>query len=303
MNQITGASLFAAIVFLACCARPAEPPRSADTFISARAESFAQADRNLLDAEQREVFDLVAQEGMNAATKRMADTADLQVVLGWLTLVGVGVTTVFAYRANRLTREALDLSRIATENELRAYIGLKAFVDMMTDELGRHIMRYTFQNFGATHALNVRVNSIIWITTGVSRSAPLPEGYDPEILSKPIEVPPRGEWNSFTGFAAALSQQILHQIENRERAICVYYRIDYEDVFGTRYSSISSDIRSGPNLSIHFHNEAYPPTTINHGGSSKLENTNFRLLWRKWRSRAPGAMSSTVGRHTTQPAP
>lgn len=283
MNRLTIAPLFAATALLTCCARPAEPPRSTDTFVAARADSFAKADRNLLDARQREISDLVAQEGMNAATKRMADTADMQLVLGWLTLVGLAVTAAAAFHSNTMARRALELSTTATMAELQPYLSPENFILFRQNDMW--YFRYSVKNFGQTSARNVRWDgTAIEVANDVSAA----------------EMPDTSEWlhsrdivpNDSNGFGGALDlpETVFNRAFAGEARIVVKLLILYEDGFNRTHVCEINDVRWGEGLSAFRFNQ-FKPTS-----HTAQETANWRSFWRKWRTRAPGAMSTMARR-------
>lgn len=276
MNRLTTAPLFAATALLTCCARPAEPPRSNDTFVAARADSFAKADRNLLDARQREVSDLVAQEGMNAATKRMADTADMQLVLGWMTLAGLLVTTIAAFGANRMARKALELSTIATVAELRPYLGDTDF------DLVRHddatAVEYLVKNFGPTVARDIKWGCRTLLIDGF---ADLVDIDRPEFFASTKDILP-GDKQRF-GYNISFDADDLAKVEDKSKTIVIRIDIEYRDMFGNSHVFIINDVRRGAELADYrfnrsTHGQSLPPSD---------DTAKFKSLWRKWRARAP----------------
>ncbi|MGJ8571385.1 MAG: hypothetical protein ACSHXI_11870 [Hoeflea sp.] len=116
------------------------------------------------EARQREIDDLAAQQGMNAATQsmndatqRMTNYAELQT---WLVALGTAVlfaTLWFAWNGNKAAFAAVKLARANSETELRAWVGYEGWKMSGIGEPG-NIDAYLFilkwKNFGSTPAKN-----------------------------------------------------------------------------------------------------------------------------------------------------
>lgn len=81
------------------------------------------------EARQREIDDLIAQQGMNAATQAMNEATQKMVGLSKLQtwLVGVGTVLLFltlglTWQANRAAQAAVDVTRQVGEAQVRAYL-------------------------------------------------------------------------------------------------------------------------------------------------------------------------------------
>lgn len=250
----------------------------------------------------REVADLQAQIGMRVAADRMADLTKLQVVLTVFGTVGLFLTIGLTARSVKVTQDALRDQQTTAKRELRAYLGvLETFVDPVIE--GRPVrVLYRYKNFGATPAVNVRRMTI--------RNIPKGEVYEPE-----IRIPDDFEWTAVTDimpggtssfrvtFSAALAEPLLHSFQIGEAAVQAFSVVQYDDVFGESHSLRISEVRSGPELSVNTVNEAAAKADhprlhdrIVTAHDALPETANWRSLWRKWRARAPGAISTTAGR-------
>lgn len=131
-------------------------------------EATAQArEREEKEARQREIADLAAQEGMNAATQAMNDaTQRMPEYAFWSTLlVGIGtvllIITLYQTRqANRAAQSAVAVTREIGEAQVRAYAAVKA-VRLIIRKDGNGIMAeevVVIENTGMTPAIITRVH-------------------------------------------------------------------------------------------------------------------------------------------------
>ena len=130
-------------------------------------ESDAAADarqREEHEAEERQIRDLAAQEGVNVATQAMNDATQRMAQYAFWSTVIVGVGTVLLFwtlwetrKANRSTREAVDVTRDVGQAQVRAYLYCKsARYRLSKDALTAEI---EIANAGQSPATNVVVHA------------------------------------------------------------------------------------------------------------------------------------------------
>lgn len=119
------------------------------------------------EARQREIDDLIAQQGMNAATQAMNDaTQRMAEYAFWSTvLVAAGtallvITLLLTSQANRAAVAAVEVTRAIGEAQTRAYLALP-FRPNWTNFSRAKIPKSGFivDNFGQTPAYNVKIAS------------------------------------------------------------------------------------------------------------------------------------------------
>lgn len=250
----------------------------------------------------REVADLQAQIGMRVAADRMADLTKLQVILTVFGTIGLFLTIGLTARSVKVTQDALRDQQDTAKRELRAYLGiLETIADPVVE--GRPVrVLYRYKNFGSTPALNVRRMSV--------RNMPVGELDEPEVRipddfewAKVSDIMPGGTSSFRVIFSPALTEPVQHEFQIGRRGVQVFSVVEYDDVFGESHSLRISEIRRGGDLSDNIVNEA--AATADHPRLNERQHTahelppeiaNLRSLWRKWRARAPGAISTTAGR-------
>lgn len=138
----------------------------------AEAEARQRAEQ---EAERRDIDDLAAQQGMNAATQAMNDATQRMAQYAlWSTLIiGVGTALLFwtlweTRRANRSANHSVSVTREMFERQLRSYISIVPLVKqpmflMKQDEI---IVFIGFKNVGATPASDVVFNGVIYVQRG-----------------------------------------------------------------------------------------------------------------------------------------
>lgn len=161
--------------------------------------------------------------GLWQATYRLWDTAERQMDL---TRQAALAGTASAQAA----KDAVDLGRITSEHQLRAYISAYLFTTPINivDEEGRLSIHYTIKNDGQTPASNVVIQYGFWIASPnekpewrdyMTRSVSLNLAPGRSIMNAAaIMIPPNGDqWNML-----------------RTRALHLHFfgQIDYTDVFG-----------------------------------------------------------------------
>lgn len=114
------------------------------------------------EARQREIEDLVAQQGMNAATQAMNDATQRMAKYAFWSTVLVGIGTILLFltlwltrEANKSARDAVEITRRIGNTQLRAYVGPRdVFFDLQTQTIS-----FRIRNFGQTPAYDVYVRT------------------------------------------------------------------------------------------------------------------------------------------------
>lgn len=113
-------------------------------------------------AEQREIEDLIAQQGMDNATQRMADISEHQTLLILVGTVLLFATLLLTLQANRAAVRAakaaegtVEVTRDIARRQLRAYVGTELTVlkDLAAGKCPE--MRIIIKNFGQTPAYDI----------------------------------------------------------------------------------------------------------------------------------------------------
>lgn len=109
-------------------------------------------------SDQREMDDLLAQQGMNETTQKMANLVDMQT---WL--IGIGTALLFVtlsltWQANKAARDAVEITRQIGETQTRAYLDVDSckaeyFAEPSMPEHIRFMIN--LRNTGQTPARNV----------------------------------------------------------------------------------------------------------------------------------------------------
>ncbi len=137
-------------------------------------EATAEArKRHEAEASEREIKDLIAQQGMNTATQAMNRATERMAEYAfWSTIiVAFGTGLVFAslilmWGANRAAVTAVNVIREMAQRELRAYVNFTFIevisdVDQMREDQPRNVRGYqlkvTVENAGATPAVDCNV--------------------------------------------------------------------------------------------------------------------------------------------------
>jgi hypothetical protein len=139
---------------------PEENPADSSSFaipieiIEDQAEADARQRREQ-EADQRQIDDLLAQQGMDQATQRMTDLAEKQT---WL--IGIGtlllfVTLYFAYQANRAAFAAVKVTKDIGERQVRAYVHPDGFTLTHTDDEFLPCVTMHYKNFGQSPARRI----------------------------------------------------------------------------------------------------------------------------------------------------
>lgn len=193
--------------------------------------------RREAEARQREIDDLIAQQGMNEATRAMnkatQEMRDYAYAQTWL--VGIGTvllfgTLWFAWQGNKAAFRAVNTTKDIGDKQLRAYVHVGVNVTSRADHFE---IKVTGTNHGQTPAYNVCAVAE-WTD----------EPFDPSIH---FPNPPDRQSRGSVGPGAQLVMQVLtnesHIPERRlsedqcrailvgEAELNIYGRIDYEDAF------------------------------------------------------------------------
>lgn len=213
--------------------------------------------------EARHKRDLAAQEAMAFWAERMFQATLGQVLIGALSVVGLGFTLYYTRETAKAGRAsakaALDAVNDARERaklELRAYVGIGQIVSSDPTIGDSVTIDIPVRNAGQTPARGV--------TTAFNHAFGSGEpSFGKPVPGKATELLPSGE-TSTTLMTRALDAQLLDDLQKKKRYIYCRGYISYRDTYGGRHE-IETIFRSRyrPNGSLSFrvirHNEASEP--------------------------------------------
>lgn len=196
--------------------------------------------RSEQEAAQREIDDLVAQQGMNAATQAMNDAtqrmADFAYAQTWL--VGIGTVLLFVtlwltWQANQAAQNAVAVTDRIGQAQVRAYISVDpaALPKLVIGEVPE--CRFSVKNYGQSPALKVSVVSAV-----VTGTRPLPAFTGDLVRPEGRRSPPTVTLSTNEPFVgSAKGPEVLtmeqHSAVMGAEEVCLYLagRVDYLDVF------------------------------------------------------------------------
>ncbi|MCZ7887836.1 MULTISPECIES: hypothetical protein [Agrobacterium] len=206
-------------------------------------------DRHEQEARQREIEDLVAQQGMNFATQAMNDATQRMAEYAWWSTVFVGIGTLLLIftlwltrLANKAAQEAVAVTRDMGQRQLRAYLHVGAnypfaIIEGDVSSDGTKIVQgfgvsLSIENKGITpakkftfvaHARGTRNGAAVWERSLCAIDA----GGDFEDIS--------GSIGCNLSIRPIPNLQRLTQMERDEIDVEIEIGYQYEDVFGNRY--------------------------------------------------------------------
>lgn len=235
---------------LASCSAIKEERKLESEFLNDRGEAFRHADIQRLDSRQREIADLRAQESMDRSAREMVALSRWQIALGWLTLAGLGASLWFTRTSLKQTRSSIDLATRASMAELRAYISLQQF-DGLVLENGRQGVQYSFENVGATAAVNCSWRCRVETVEGF----PAAHSIKPGVQVMPMrEFAPRHGHGLTVWLNRPFTEDEMARINDSQISIVARIDIAFSDCFDRSHAYVYSDIRTGPGLSIQRYN-------------------------------------------------
>ena len=132
------------------------PPNELPVITAESDEVTKVSEQDQTESTQREIQDLIAQQGMDAAAQRMADYAFWQTLLIFIGTIVLVWTLMQTRRANKLLAEANEDLRLRGENSTKAYVsGSKCSVRMPKSSKESYVFNITLKNDGGTPALKV----------------------------------------------------------------------------------------------------------------------------------------------------
>jgi hypothetical protein len=224
------------------------------------------------ESRKREIADLAAQEGMNAATQamnratqRMADYAfwsTVFVAIGTVLLVG---TLILTWMANRSAQAAVAVTREIGEAQVRAYLTEPTF--KITRDKNDHIESV------ATIIMNVGQSPAIDVSVVVSVAAFRPKGFHTRIPLEKLrevlsvksppdlsgQIAPSGSRKSLNAVSVADAVDYAKNAAD----IMIFVQAGWQDVFGFRhrmeYCVLLVEDETEREYITHF--QIYPPLT------------------------------------------
>lgn len=242
--------------------------------------------RELQQKEQstkREADDLVAQQSMANSTQDIATLTEVQIWLGFATLVGLLVTVYFGRKTISQSSVAIEENRRFSEMELRCYIGptdhiVKNAVDGEQPEI-----KTKLKNFGKTPGFNLRsATCAVWIeSVDRDNNIVLPDRF---ILEPHFSTVMPDGTASVTAFGPCLDRSMIDKLESYSAGIQIAVAVSYTDAFGDDHILKSGMMFFGPNLSFsevisNFEQQDHIDFPTLNRRSFKVEN----LLTRIWR--------------------
>lgn len=204
-------------------------------------EDEATADarrRNEVEARQRQIEDLIAQKGMNAATQAMNEATQKMAVYNRYStiLVGVGtfllfVTLWLTHQANKSAREAVGVTQDIGQRQLRAYIGVVSGELLIRGAPPNQIVHFhvALKNTGQTPAYGFTTwikGPVIDVTDAYPYTEPRPMS---ERTGSSI-VAPGGDIH--INQPGPLSNADIFAVDSGEKRIFIWGGCDFTDAFG-----------------------------------------------------------------------
>jgi hypothetical protein len=176
--------------------------------------------------------DLAAQKSMASSAQAMLVPTWIQVLIAAVGIGGVVSSLAFSARGLRQTKEALELQRMSSERQLRAYVGVRS-VKILRFEVGQKVaVRITLKNFGQTPAYNVEERLEVRIISNDHID------FEPKLLSQGLVINPGDESASVATSDRILTEGMKSEIEARagDPSMVVEVRgaVEYDDAFGIR---------------------------------------------------------------------
>ncbi len=194
------------------------------------------------EASQREIDDLVAQQGMNAATQAMNDATQKMAFHSLLSTIFVGVGTVLlvatlllTWQANRAAVKAVEITEEVGKKQIRAYV----HTDHVTTSVfpaGPSInVRIGVKNFGQSPARGLNL-SYMWIVERVPFSSdwwndipePSSQGDLPPGATAFVQLKAERSVDASKSFGKADYRDVV----GGAASFWVIAKISYKDIFG-----------------------------------------------------------------------
>jgi len=195
-------------------------------------------ERREAETSQREKDDLVAQQGMNAATQAMNKATQDMAFYSKLSTIFVGIGTVLliwtlwlTWGANKAAVGAVDATREVGQAQLRAY--LRAEVTSGTIEINKPVIfNVAIENYGATPANNVSVASCLVVR---NKDWSWDDESTPSGKAPNHTIHPRDKYWSILDIENNPPLGEKHYEAIKSGVMCIFGLADisYVDVFGT----------------------------------------------------------------------
>ena len=181
------------------------------------------------DARKREIDDLAAQRGMNEASQRMADAAEVQTWIVGFGMALVLATLIVTVLANKAAFKMIRVTEDTARRQLRAYVVIDK-VEIRSFEVGKPLdIHISMKNCGQTPASDYRG----WYTIDIT----------PYILSGEYDGISYETWSRYPlgpGMPASaypespiiVTQHFFDMITKGTEILRVWGRDEYTDIFG-----------------------------------------------------------------------
>lgn len=214
--------------------------------------------RREAEARQREIDDLVAQQGMNDATQAMNDATQRMALYSLVSTIFVGIGTILLFatlyltrEANRAAQEAVAVTSEIGRRQLRAYV-LPTKCSIADFQVGKHpkiVFRPT--NSGQTPASELTITTTWRLGTDANaiRIRFGEQGiYRPDRRS--VFFLGGGGEAEQTTHMPELTQNIWEQVTGEHTQIVFAGLISYRDAFGERHRTVFRYMSNGETLML-----------------------------------------------------
>ena len=225
-----------------------EPEETANSRQSAEQEAAA-----------REIADLVAQQGMNAATQRMADFASWQTWLIGIGTIVIIATLLLTLQANHAAIKSVQCQRAWVLFRKYDQIYIDTGTIETRDAKGVHVkpfqnglgIKVVFENCGNSPAIDVESSTFHKV---VKVTDPIPHFVGEDPYSNPSYPTPLAQQTIGVTPQRVIIDNELQALKSRELAFYVYVKIKYRDIFRpnlTRITEICGQVEYNGQVADH----------------------------------------------------
>lgn len=224
---------------------PVDVPAPLQVEIIEDKESADARERREAEARRHEKEDLVAQQGMNAATQAMNEATQRMASYAlWSTIfVGVGTvlliwTLLLTRAANKAAVAAVDATREIGEAQVRAYMQitevwlcLEPGSDQHVDKRIRPVIKFMVKNYGQSPARWFRCNFLVRYYPPIGNLFQGSDGFPGKSWGQDIGVGEMSKHKSNVG-SAPIPEESLSTLGKQGINVDVVIRYCFQDVFG-----------------------------------------------------------------------
>jgi hypothetical protein len=210
-------------------------------------ESALARERSEAEARQREIDDLEAQQGMNAATQAMNEATQSMKYAAWVStgLVALGTclliwTLRLTRQANLSARDAVAVTRRIGEAQVRAHLTITNIKVLPEKEWPHFTVTFCIRNTGQTQTRGLEFSRAVELTEGEF----LPVQPD-NVWMREDDLGP-GESVTVDSFLVYTQKPNRTVIAGDRVAISACVNLRFDDVFGNRITETLNCIQSSP---------------------------------------------------------